>query len=104
MLDKVTDTSLEAFKEVKKDIGKRQLEVYNAIKELGHGTNTMISKWLNLPINCVTPRVKELRDKKLVGASIVDICPITKRRAIYWKCVKEPVYTFGFNDYLVEKQ
>jgi Mn-dependent DtxR family transcriptional regulator len=84
----VTETSLLAYSEVLETLGERQRLVYNAIKELGEADNLQISKYLNIPINSITPRVKELRDKKLVGVSKVDKSNITGRQVIFWKVVK----------------
>jgi len=80
-------TSLEAYEEIKKNLGERQRQIYEKLKELGFATNTMLSKALGLPINSITPRVFELRQLKLVGVSHIDKCPITGRRAIFWKVV-----------------
>lgn len=86
---KMQETSLEAFESIQHNLGDRQLAVYRAIKELGEATNTMISKYLELPINCITPRCKELRDQfKCVGVSKIDRCPITGRKAIFWRIVR----------------
>ena len=82
------ETSREAYLEIKKELGRRQKQVYEKLKELGTATNTMLSKALGLPINSITPRVFELREKKLVGVSHIGKCPITGRKAIFWKCVK----------------
>ena len=84
----IQQTSMEAYNNIQDDLGSRQLQVLNAIHELGECTNTMISRHLKLPINCITGRTKELRDKKLVGVACVDICPITEKRAIFWKIVQ----------------
>lgn len=84
----IQQTSLEAWQEVKKELGKRQEMVYNALRELGEADNLTLSKYLNLPINSITPRVKELREMKLVGVSKVDKSKITGRKVIYWKCVR----------------
>lgn len=51
------------------DLPKRQKQVYEAI--LLHSypngvTNRFLSRYLNLPINSITGRVKELRQKGLV--------------------------------------
>lgn len=84
----IQDTSLEAYDSIKPELGERQLSVYKALLQLREADNLTISKFLGLPINSITPRVKELRDKKLVGVAKVDISPITKRRVIFWKVVK----------------
>ena len=77
-------TTLDAFVEVRRDIGSRQMLVFNALRELGEATNTMIAKYVGLPINCVTPRIKELRELKFVSEAKRDMCPITKRTCIFW--------------------
>jgi hypothetical protein len=81
-------TSLEAFETIKKELGPRQKIVYEAIKSMGEANNLMISKHLGLPINVITPRVLEIRGKKLVGVSKIDKCPYTRRNSIWWKVVK----------------
>ena len=80
-----TETSLEALNNIKKELGDRQLQVLKAFKKLEYATNTMISNYLNLPINSVTPRTFELRRKGLVERSHISRCPITKNTSTYWK-------------------
>ena len=81
-------TSIEAYNFIKSSLGKRQEVVYKALEELKEANNLMISKKLNLPINQITPRVKELRDKKLVGVAFVAPDLYTLRNSIYWRCVR----------------
>lgn len=82
----ITQTSLQAYNRIKEEIGERQLQVYQTLKELLYATNTMISKKIKLPINSITPRIFELRQKGLVEYSHTSWCPITKMKAKYWKC------------------
>jgi len=86
------ETTEETFKELNQsgEREKRQLQVYNIIKGLGACSNSMIAHKLKLPINCITGRVNELRNKlKLVGFSHKDTDPYTKRKVIYWKVVRD---------------
>ncbi len=83
----VTETSREAYQEIKPTLGKRQLQVYDWLKYFGPANNIMIAASLKLPINSVTPRTFELRDKCLVGVSHIDRCPKTGRNAIWWKTI-----------------
>jgi predicted transcriptional regulator len=83
------ETSLLAYQEVLETLGERQSQVYNALKYLKEADNLTISKYLNLPINSITPRTKELRDKKLVGVAKVDLSPVTHRKVIFWKIVRK---------------
>ena len=80
-------TSLLAFQEVQKNLGERQLQIYKTLQKLGEATNTMIARKYGVPINTVTPRIFELRRMGLVIYSYEDICPITNRKAIFWRCV-----------------
>lgn len=81
----VSETSLMAYNSILPELGERQLSVYKTIKKLEFCTNAMVSKYLSLPINCVTPRCNELRKKGLVNRSHVSRCPVTKNTAQYWK-------------------
>ena len=84
----INETSLLAFKEVRKDLGDKQFEVYKALKELKCASNEEIAEHLNWKINSVTGRMKELRDKlRLVGFSHygVNRCG---RKVCLWKIVK----------------
>lgn len=81
----IQDTSLKAYESIESELGNRQLEVYKAFKKLEYATNAMVSKYLNLPINCVTGRCLELRKKGLIIKSHTSRCPITKNTAIYWR-------------------
>jgi len=84
----IQNTSRQAFEEVKKNLGQRQEQVYFCLKKIQPATNLMISKKIKLPINSITPRIKELRDKKLVGVAFEDKDLFTGRKAIYWRIVK----------------
>lgn len=81
-------TSLEAYENIKASLGSRQLEVLNAISRLKACTNTMVSDYLQIPINCVTGRTRELYLKALICEDYIGICPITNKRAIFWKVAK----------------
>jgi hypothetical protein len=86
-MTEMQQTSLQAYDEIKPELGKRQREVYMWLREHGPATNTMISQGMNLPINCITPRVVELREKKKVGVAYIQQDMITGRRAIFWQIV-----------------
>ena len=83
----VRETSILAYCEVLENLGERQQEVYKSIKELKSCSNSMISKYLNLPINCITGRVNELRKRGVVMQSKKDTCPITGKKVLFWKVV-----------------
>lgn len=81
----IQETSKISYENIMQELGDRQLQVYNALRELKYATNNMIASYLKLPINSITPRVYELRKKELVTKSHVSWCPIKKTKCIYWK-------------------
>jgi len=81
-------TSLEAYKEISSELSSRCFQVYKAIREIEPCTLAMISKRMNLPINCITGRVFELRCKyKKVAYAGTNICPVTKHKAMFWRTI-----------------
>lgn len=84
----ISNTSLIAFDQIKEDLGNRQFEVYEGFKKLKYSNNTMLSNYLKLPINIITPRTNELVKKGLLEFSHITTCPITRRKSKFWK-VKE---------------
>ena len=60
-------TSLNAYRTIlDTGLGKRQYQVLNAIKRLNEPTRKEVSEFTGLPINSVTPRVKELLIKGVI--------------------------------------
>jgi DNA-binding MarR family transcriptional regulator len=84
----IQETSKQAYESIKEELGERQKQVLSVLEILGTANNRQISNHLKLPINSITPRIKELRDKKYVGVSKVDIDTLTNRKTIYWKLTK----------------
>lgn len=78
-------TSLEAFEQIQKGLNNSRRIVFDGLKRAGKATNAMIADRLQLPINCITPRMKELRDLGLVEESHREKCLVTKNNAIWWK-------------------
>ena len=81
----IENTSLLAYIKVIENLGERQEQVYKAIAGFGECSNTMISNRLHLPINCITPRVNELRKKNLVREAYKGTCPFTDKKVLFWK-------------------
>lgn len=76
-------TSLLAYKDAKKDLNRKQKLVYEAIEQIQPCTNKRIATYLNWPINSVTPRVLELRQKGKV--KLGEIKPDADgRKANFW--------------------
>lgn len=84
----VQETSKQAFESIHHELGERQQLVLNALYTLQSANNLMLAKFLSLPINSITPRLKELRDEKMVGFSHEGVCESTKRNTMFWKCTK----------------
>lgn len=71
------------------------------LRSAGEHTSCEIAAALNLPINTVTPRVRELRTQGLVLAAKRQ-CKITGRTAWAWKA-KHPVLPPAFPEKAVGK-
>ena len=80
----IQQTSMEAYESILYDLGQRQQQVYDVIEQHEGVSNLDISRILNLPINSVTPRVKELRDYDLVKFYKYKQDRITKRWVMTW--------------------
>ena len=81
----IQQTSMEAYDSIKTELGERQQQVYDTIEQHEGVSNLDISQILSLPINSVTPRVKELRNINLVKFHNYKQDPITKRRVMTWE-------------------
>ena len=85
-MSNIQQTSLEAYQDIKRNLGARQQKVYDAIKTLVCPTNLEISGYTRLPINVVTPRTNELVKKGFVKEFERRECTVSGRMAIAW-CV-----------------
>jgi DNA-binding MarR family transcriptional regulator len=82
------ETSRLAFESIQDTLGQRQIQVITALEQLKSANNREIAEFLRMPINSITPRVLELRDKKLITVSKVDKDLKTNRQTIYWQLTK----------------
>ena len=80
----IQPTSLEAYKILTPSLGERQQQVYITITQHPGVSNLDLCRILKLPINSITPRVKELRDKGLVILSGYKKDHITQKRMMCW--------------------
>ncbi len=62
----VADTSIAAFNKISETLGRRQRQVLRCIRSNEPITNLEISNILNIPINSITGRSSELREKGLI--------------------------------------
>jgi len=83
-------TSLETyFNVVKPKLNNKQKLVLEALEEVYPANNKMIAEHLGWPINSVTPRMLELRNKsQVVDAYIAK--DQSGRKSIFWKPAKAP--------------
>lgn len=82
----VQQTSAVAYASLE-DLGERQAAVRNAISTLGAACNQKIADYLGVPVNQVTGRVFELRDKGLVREAYKAVWLPTGRNVIWWETV-----------------
>ena len=84
----ISDTSRQAYNDIKEQLSDRQRMVFEYVKRLGPFCNFQIAKGLGWDINRVTPRVKELRDMGLLLDHGVKLSP-TGKNAHFWKALEE---------------
>jgi len=84
----VQQTSLLAYYDIYGSLGKRQEQVYIVIREKEAINNRMIGELLGLPINSVTPRVRELVEKGLVKQSHIAKDTVTNTKTIFWRIIE----------------
>jgi DNA-binding MarR family transcriptional regulator len=79
-------TSLFAYRELasESELGRRQLQVYQTLKNKGPSTNKQLSSYLNLPINSITGRTRDLVKAGLVEKKSVRLNSFTNRPEILW--------------------
>lgn len=83
----IQETSLEAYYDLKNSLGDRQRMILNIIKVYPGVSNHDISCILNIPINSVTPRVKELRAMGFVEFDHYKVDRRTGKRVMTWVAV-----------------
>jgi DNA-binding MarR family transcriptional regulator len=76
-------TSLQAYlTDVRPKLNQKQHEVYRALEEYGPCTNRQLAEYMDRPINTITPRVLELREKRRIYE--IYKAEDNGRKAIYW--------------------
>lgn len=94
MIHDIQQTSLDSYYgEVVPTLGNRQKKVVEAFESQSF-TNTELSRFLGWPINTVTPRVKELREKGYLIELTVRPCAVTGRMAKVWALDKKQLKLF----------
>jgi len=81
----IQQTSLSAYWDVQTKLGKRQEAVLRMLEAHGPMCNQLIAEALKWPINTVTPRIKELREKGKVEIDRKGIYYPTNKTVIYWR-------------------
>jgi DNA-binding Lrp family transcriptional regulator len=73
----IRDTSLDTYIRLRNYLGEKQIEIYRYIRENSYISRKEIAKGLNVEINTVCGRVKELLQIGLVKEGAKKICPYT---------------------------
>lgn len=83
-----TATSKDSYRKIT-DLGNRQQAFYRAVTNLGSASNRQIAKYLDVPVNEITPRCKELRDLGFIVENGKQYDYETGRNVTMW-CIKDP--------------
>jgi len=79
-------TSVDAYNEIKPELGDRQKLVFEAIKKLGCPTDREIAKFLHFTDpNKVRPRRKELLDQGRITECEKRECSVTGKTVWSWR-------------------
>lgn len=81
----IQQTSKQAYDKIISELGNRQYEVFTLLREIEPVCNKEISKKLNMPINEITPRIKELRYKGVVEEAYK--AEYEGRKVIFWQTI-----------------
>lgn len=81
----IQQTSLEAYEAILPTLSDRQLIVFEVIQRHPGMSNHDIARFLNWEINCVTPRVDELRDRNMIGLNVIKKDRITEKKVMAWE-------------------
>lgn len=90
MKTRMQTSSLEAYSKIKK-LGHKELQVLGVILRYGAVSNQEIADLLEWPVNRVTGRTFELREKGFVTEAYRDVYN-GNVRVIHWKAVPVPAH------------
>ena len=79
----IQQTSIEAYHEVR--LAQNQAIVFSCFERYGGMTNNEVARKLGWGINCVTPRVFELRNMGLLVEAGWKRDWVSRRRCVVWK-------------------
>jgi len=81
----IQQTSLETYKAILPTLSERQQMIFEVIQRHPGMSNHDIARYLDWEINCVTPRVNELRAKQVVGLHSEKTDRITGVKVMTWE-------------------
>ena len=82
-----TSTRNAVYVELLDTLGEKQKRVYNLLCRRSDLTNREIAAELQVPVNCVTGRVYELRQIGIVEPSIKRMCRFGRKVVQAWRIV-----------------
>jgi len=88
-MNRIRQTSLFAYNDIKPELGKRQQAVYDKIRAFPQIDNLLLSQMLKWPINSVTPRVNELVKLGKVRAVGTHRSTLTGRTVTGWEVISQ---------------
>jgi len=87
----VRDTSLAIYQQIKPDLPRREEQVFRVFQKFydNNYTDGELSKELELPINCITPRRGSLEKKGLIVDVGRRVCTQTGNVRHCWKLKRQ---------------
>lgn len=81
----VAQTSLAAFESILPTLSGRRKQVLEAMEKGSDYSFNELVRLIGLPINCITPRILELRKLGFVSRSGVRKCSVTGSEVYSWR-------------------
>src|SRR6056297_1372191 len=95
MSRRTTETQIEAFEDIKAELGERQAKVLSVLQVDSNLTAREIASLVGREVHQTTPRIRELSDKGIVKQAGKKVCQYTKRMVTsYRKATKAEVENF----------
>lgn len=88
----VRSTSRQAYSQIVPFLGDKQAQVLGLLRDSEPLSNSEIAKMLGWEINRVTPRIKELRNMKLVAEMGRRRCHVTGMNVLVWGVRKDTLF------------
>jgi CRISPR/Cas system CMR-associated protein Cmr3 (group 5 of RAMP superfamily) len=94
MKTKVNSNSIQAYRELDKEISQKE-KIFELIRKLGPINSRSISHISGIEISSVVARVNALKKEKRIEVAFTDKCIVTKKKTDFYQVFVPKVYSPG---------